>query len=117
MNTIIPKPVTARPAAGTFTITAATQITIQPASEELHAIGNYLADRLRPATGYALPVLDASAAPAEQITLTTAGDDPVAEQITLTTAGDDPTLGEEGYELIITHYCVNICAAARAGLF
>src|SRR5262245_7672431 len=89
MQTIIPKPVAVTPTAATFSLTAGTRIAVEPGSDELLAIGNYLAQRLRPATGYALPVQAATGAPP-------------ARQIYLTTAGGDPALGEEGYKLDIT---------------
>src|SRR5262245_20764126 len=56
MQTIIPKPVAATPTGATFALTPETGIAVEPGSDELLAIGNYLAQRLRPATGYALPV-------------------------------------------------------------
>ncbi|MEO7909118.1 MAG: beta-N-acetylhexosaminidase [Roseiflexaceae bacterium] len=103
MDTVIPKPVAVTAAGGTFAITAATQISVAPATAALRAIGDLLAERLGPATGYRLPVL-ADAAPA-------------AGQIALTTVGSDPALGTEGYELTITAQGVTIIAAEPAGLF
>jgi hexosaminidase len=103
VNTVIPRPAAATAAAGTFTITAATQITIAPETDAVRAIGDALAQRLRLATGYALPVLATNAAsPGGQIALTTSA---------------DPALGEEGYQLTITPDSVTIAAAAPAGLF
>ena len=104
MNTVIPKPVAVSAAGGIFTITAATQIYVAPETDPLIAIGHYLAERLRPATGYALPVLAANAAPP-------------AGQIYLTTVGSDPALGDEGYRLTIAPDGVRIAAAGPAGLF
>ena len=74
--------------AGAFRLSATTRIVVQPASAELMAVGQYLAERLGPATGFPLPVSAAGGAPA-------AGD------IRLTTQGGDPALGDEGYELRI----------------
>src|SRR5262245_33512711 len=72
MQTIIPRPVAATPTGAAFTLTAGTPIAVEPGSDELLAIGNYLAQRLRPATGYALPVQATTGAPpAGQIYLTT----------------------------------------------
>ena len=104
MNTVIPKPVAVSAAGGIFTITAATQIYVAPETDPLIAIGHYLAERLRPATGYALPVLAANAAPP-------------AGQIYLTTVGSDLALGDEGYQLTIAPDGVRIAAAGPAGLF
>src|SRR5215213_8391176 len=73
MDALIPKPVSVKAASGSFSITAATQITVAPETEAAIAIGNYLGERLRPATGYALPVLVNAAAQPGQIALTTVG--------------------------------------------
>ena len=103
LDTIIPKPVAVTTAGGTFSITASTQIHVAPETDAVSAIGNYLAERLRPATGYALPVLASNATP--------------AGQIALTIAGSDPALGDEGYVLTIAPDGVTIIAARPAGLF
>jgi len=103
LDTIIPKPVAVTTAGGTFSITASTQIHVAPETDAVIAIGNYLAERLRPATGYALPVLASNAAP--------------AGQIALTIVGSDPALGDEGYVLTIAPDGVTIIAARPAGLF
>lgn len=104
MDTVIPKPVAITATGGTFTLTAATQIAVAPATDAVRAIGEYLAERLRPATGYALPVVEANAVPA-------------AGRIALTTIGGDPALGAEGYELTITTDGVIVTANEPAGLF
>ncbi len=104
LNAVIPKPVVVNATGGTFTITAATQITVAPGTDALLAIGEYLAERLRPATGYALPVRMVNAAPP-------------AGQISLTTIDGDPALGDEGYQLTITPDGVTIGADGPAGLF
>jgi hexosaminidase len=70
----------------------------------VRAVGDALAERLRPATGYALPVLDANAALP-------------AARIVLTTVDGDPALGAEGYELTIAPDGITIAAAEPAGLF
>ena len=104
LNNIIPRPVLIEPASGTFTLTAASNIYIEPATPELTAIGQYLADKLNPATGYALKVLPATGTP-------TAGD------IHLTVLESDLSLGEEHYDLTITPDLVKLVAYRRAGLF
>jgi hexosaminidase len=104
MDTIIPKPVEATATGGTFTITSATRIYVEPGNDELIAIGHALAERLRPATGYALPVLATSdAAP--------------AGQISLTTGGGDSELGAEGYQITISADGVVLAAPQPGGLF
>lgn len=100
---LIPLPVSIKPADGAFILSATAQIQVEPGRAEITAIGQYLADRLRPATGYALPV--------------TAAEGSAAGHIHLTTLGGDPTLAAEGYELTITPQGVTLSAYQPAGLF
>jgi hexosaminidase len=104
MANLIPKPVSITPTGGVFSLSPATTIYIEPNTGELTAIGQYLADRLNPATGYHLQVLPAAGAP-------TTGN------IYLTTAAGDPALGEEGYDLTITPETITLAAPRPAGLF
>lgn len=104
MDHLIPMPVSAAPAGGVFALESAARIYVQPAGDELLAIGRYLAARLAPATGYDLPVSAAAGTPP-------------AGSITLTTAGAAPALGDEGYELAITPGAVTLVAPHPAGLF
>ena len=104
MNTLIPKPVFSAPADGGFALSADTVITIEPGSTELVAIGEYLAQRLRPATGYDLPVLRPVDAPA-------------AGRIDLILHPDDAPLGDEGYDLRVAASGVTLRARQPAGLF
>ncbi|HZY45271.1 MAG TPA: beta-N-acetylhexosaminidase [Anaerolineae bacterium] len=104
MDNLIPKPVSIKSTGGTFMLTASTQIAIDPNSAEVTQIGQYLADALKPATGYGLQVSTASS--------------PLANgNILLTTVTGDPTLGEEGYELTITTDSIKLIAYRSAGLF
>lgn len=103
MNHIIPQPLTVQPAAGTLVLAADTVITVSPATAEVTAIGDYLAERWRPATGYELPVRpagQASGAPVLALVLATSAD-----------------LREEAYSLQITPTGVNVSAGGPAGLF
>lgn len=104
MNAIIPKPVFITPTEGHFALTADTVITVEPGSPELVAIGEYLAQRLRPATGYALPVLRPVNAPA-------------AGRIDLVVDPADASLGDEGYDLRVAADGVVLRARRAAGLF
>ncbi len=104
LNALIPMPASVLPTGGAFTLTPAAQIYVEPASTELAAIGQYLADKLKPATGYPLPVLAGAGAPP-------------AGNIYLTTLNADPTLGEEGYTLTVTAEGVSLAAYQPAGLF
>ena len=104
MGNLIPRPVSVIPAKGAFALSAGTGIYVEPGTAEIAAIGQYLADRLRPATGFAILVLPVTGVPA-------------TGHILLTTAGGDPALGEEGYELTVTPDLVTLRAAQPAGLF
>jgi hexosaminidase len=104
MNNLIPKPASVQSAPGGFALTAAAAIYVQSGDPEIAEIGRYLADRLRPATGFELPVIPAEGAPA-------------AGNIYITTEGGDPALGEEGYTLAVTPDLVALAAYMPAGLF
>ena len=104
MNNLIPKPTFVQPAAGGFSLTAAAGIYVPPGNPELESIGRYLGERLRPATGFALPVI-----PSDSI--------PPAGNIYLAIEDKDPALGEEGYTLAVTPDLVALVAYMPAGLF
>ncbi len=104
LQNIIPKPVSVTAAGGTFSLAAGASIYVNPGSSELIAIGQYLAGKLNPSTGYNIQVL------------TTTGTPPNGN-IYLTTAGGDSTLGAEGYQLSITSGLVTLSAYQPAGLF
>jgi len=101
MNNLIPMPVSVVPGDGTFILNEDTKIYVE--NESLTEIGEYLADRLRPATGYELPVLISA--------------DVSAGNFYLTTMGGDAALGAEGYQLTITPDGVQLVADQPAGLF
>ena len=101
---VIPLPTSFQPGTGAFILTSSTRILIDPADPEMTGIGQYLAGKLVPSTGYPLQVLPASGvAP--------------GDNISLTTVGGDPSLGEEGYELIVSTGTVMLRAHRPAGLF
>lgn len=104
MNNLIPKPVAVTETGGLFTLTAGSHIYVEPETAEMTGLGQYLAGRLRPATGYEMQVSAASGASGPG-------------NIYLATAGGDPALGEEGYELSITQEGVKLLAYQPAGLF
>ncbi|HUV89387.1 MAG TPA: beta-N-acetylhexosaminidase [Anaerolineae bacterium] len=104
LDQIIPRPVSATASGGAFSLTPETNIYVDPGTAELTGIAQYLADKLRPATGYGIQVLTASGAPAQG-------------NILLTTVGGDAALGEEGYELAVTPDSVTLVAYQPAGLF
>ncbi|MGW5673139.1 family 20 glycosylhydrolase, partial [Micromonospora sp. NPDC003776] len=85
-------------------------------------VAEQLADWLRPATGYPLPVADtADATPGGALTLTLSGAASVRALGDGPAAGDGRAdggdLGDEGYRLEVTPDGIRITAAAPAGLF
>ena len=99
---LIPIPVSVQATAKVFEVTKETAIYVE--GEELLAIGEYLADKLRPSTGFELKVSTTSGAPK-------------SGNIYITTTGTDATLGDEGYELTITEDLLTLAAAKPAGAF
>jgi hexosaminidase len=93
---LIPLPQEVSNGSGTFEVTAETGIRLIGTSEKLTSIGDFLANSLRPATGFAVPVSKDS------------GD------ITLELTGSGPS---EAYELEISDAGIRITAAGEAGLF
>ena len=104
MKNLIPIPVSVVPAQGSFALTAATGIYVEPGTPEMLAIGQYLAGKLKPATGYTLPVASTLGPPCKG-------------NWYLTTVGADASLGAEGYQLDIDAQTLRLSAAQPAGLF
>ncbi len=102
MNQLIPQPVSVTPTGGVFSLTASTPIFVSPASDEVAAIGQFLADKLNPSTGFGIQVQSSG------------GDSAVGISLAL---GGDPSLGAEGYVLRITPEQVTLTAHQPAGLF
>lgn len=104
LNNLIPMPVSVKAGSGTFTLGPDAMICVEPGFDEILEVGRYLAERLKPATGYALPVLETNGAPARG-------------NLYLTVLSGDSALGDEGYELSITTDGVTLSANQPAGLF
>jgi hexosaminidase len=100
---IIPLPQKMELRDGTFNLTSETGVYVDSAS---NATGEYLADRLRPATGY----------PARVSTKIPAGEGAL-KGILLTTKNASTNLGPEGYELTVAPGSVVIRASTQAGIF
>ncbi|MFC3380499.1 beta-N-acetylhexosaminidase [Couchioplanes azureus] len=101
---VIPAPVQVTPDSGTrFRLGPRTVIRTQPGSPEARAVGERLAEDLRPATGYPLPVLPIARRAAPSIAL-------------LLGAGEE-RLGDEGYRLTVGASAITIRANRPAGLF
>jgi len=99
--TVVPRPAEMAPTRAAYEITDETTIMFD-GSGAFH-VATALADLLRPATGFELPV-----------------DRPTGsgtDTISLTLDGAPPTLGDEGYRLGVTDSGVTIRAAEPAGLF
>ncbi|MBK5279896.1 MAG: beta-N-acetylhexosaminidase [Bacteroidia bacterium] len=101
-ETIIPKPVSVTATGDRFSLTDDSNIYVE--GDELKQIGQYLANKLNPSTGFDLQV-------------TAMAGEPPSGNIYLTTAGADTQLGEEGYELTITEDLIKLSAPKPAGLF
>lgn len=107
---LIPKPTSLLIGDGRFVLTEETRIYVAPATVEVLAIGAYLAERLRPATGLTLPVEPVAGPPASghiYLTLLEDGDAALGYQ----------ALGEEGYTLRSGPEGVTVAAHRPAGLF
>ncbi len=103
---VVPLPASVVPAAGApFVLRAAAPIVVAAdADAGAERVGRMLAAQLRPATGFALPVVaGAGAAP--------------LGAIVLRLGGSAAALGDEGYELTASADSLRIAAATPAGLF
>jgi hexosaminidase len=103
-GSLIPIPVSIKSAGGSFELKNGTGIFIQGESIELQRIGLYLAEKLRPSTGFGLNVKSIK-------------DTPSTGSIYLTLSGGDVKLGDEGYELSISKDMIKLTANKPAGLF
>ena len=100
---IIPRPQSITRTSGHFTLNADTQILAAP---DMTATAHYLAELLRPATGYPLPVTSEADANAN-----------TPNTILLSAPAEDTGNNYEGYQLHVTPQYIDIRAATSAGLF
>jgi len=100
---IIPKPVSVTANGETFSLTRNAGIYFQGSSDKSEAVAHFLAELLRPATGFSLSVNEAKG------TLSNRG-------ILLSLSDADTSLGDEGYVLETTKKLVKISANTPAGL-
>jgi hexosaminidase len=103
MQNLIPLPALMKLDQGTYTLHSDAAISVHPDQEEIRLVGQFLADRLRPASGFELPVLSAEVA-------STGG-------ILLTMDGARADLGGEGYKLVVEPTGILLRAPRPAGLF
>lgn len=101
---LIPKPVSVSDASGSFTLGEQSSVVVSGGSAELLKLGQYLSERLRPATGYALPVAADAASGS-------------SHNIVLEFSGNGAELGKEGYELAVGDSAVHLAASTPAGIF
>lgn len=108
-TTIIPKPLKIKVGSGTFRLTPDTVILI---SKNTDGIGEYLAQRLRPATGFRLNIqqLESIRQPMKATSLP-------YTPIVLEMDPDKKALGDEGYELSVRADRVIVTACTPAGVF
>lgn len=104
MDNLIPQPTLITPGTGSFHLTPEAVIHISPGSPQAFRMATVLADQLRPASGYPLPVEISS------------GKTP-AGGLSLTISHQDASLGEEGYELQIEPKQLSLRACEPPGLF
>lgn len=104
LNALIPVPLSVTPGTGSFNLSADTTLFVPSGDPAVASVAQLLADSLRPATGYALPVSDHDAT-AQQ------------SNIHLHLTANDSTLGTEGYTLTIAADDVTLSADTAAGLF
>ena len=101
---LIPKPISVAATGDYFCLGKKASIYIQGETDELKQVAEYLAGKLRPATGFPLEVKTTSEAPGKG-------------NIFLTLSDADASVGDEGYSLTITKKLVTIAANKPAGLF
>ena len=103
-DNLIPKPVSTIPMAGSFYLSPGMVILLEPATEEVRLVGQFLADLLNPATGY-------------RIRVEAAGQALPGGSIFLDLNNLNSSLGDEGYQLTITPEFIKVSANQPAGLF
>jgi hexosaminidase len=103
MANLVPLPVSVQPGTGAFALSTASGIYVEPGTPEMLAIGQYLADQLKAATGHTWPVASTTGAPCPG-------------SLYLSATGD-ASLGAEGYQLDVTAELVQLKAPQQAGVF
>jgi hexosaminidase len=102
-SALIPRPVSVKSSEGNFELTEKSGIYFEKGSPELRKIAGYLANKLKPSTGYALNILPAPASDS-------------GRHIRLGLS-KDKELGEEGYELSVSRSGIRLSANKPAGVF
>jgi hexosaminidase len=102
---IVPAPAFVEPRPRAFSIGPRAAILAAPGSVPAARVGEHLAQLLRPATGFELPVREPTA------------DDRADGDIALLLTGAGGAGGDEGYELDVTQQAMTLRAETAAGLF
>lgn len=100
---LIPQPRQVEATNSSFLLQRRSKIQLAASTTELQELGNYLGDLLRPATGFALPVVVSAGAPRRHA-------------LFLQIDAQRRDLPEEGYELAITTHHVALLGRSAAGL-
>ncbi|MEX2235828.1 MAG: beta-N-acetylhexosaminidase [Cyclobacteriaceae bacterium] len=103
-ESIIPKPVSAAMSGSTFTLTNETMIVTEGSGNELMEVARFLAEKIKPSTGFDMKVSSGEEASSNGAIL-------------LTLEGGDEELRAEGYELSIEEDGIKIKASSPTGLF
>ncbi|MFH8606504.1 beta-N-acetylhexosaminidase [Streptomyces sp. NPDC018029] len=103
LGRVVPAPLAAEAGGAGYEITAKTRIRVGKGSPEERRVGEYLAEVLRPSTGYKLPVT------------TGGGRDGIRLRISAEPA--NKALGDEGYRVISARGSLTITSWTGAGLF
>jgi hexosaminidase len=103
LASVVPKPLAEAPERGAFVLQPSARIVVR-GGPEAKRVARPFAARLRPATGYRLPV-------------STIRDEAPEGSIALALIPGDRSLGAEGYRLVVAHSGVTLTAARPAGLF
>jgi len=103
LDNLIPKPASVKASGEVFELTTASSIFVEGQDQDVLRVGQFLADELKPATGFALKVVNS-------------GETPAPGNILLALKADT-SLREEGYELSVTRDQVKLTAYKPAGLF
>ena len=103
-DAILPKPVSVTASGSSFELNANTKIFVNGKSEALLKTGHYLANLIKPATGFDLKV-------------TSTSKKPNSNYIYLAISSLGPEFGNEGYKLRIDEKDVSIIANSPEGIF
>lgn len=101
-ESIIPNPVSASMTGNTFTLTNDTRVVVSPSAKGAESVGKFLAEKLRPATGFTVEV---------------SSEENAAKGSILLSLTNDKELGKEGYDLNIGEDQIRINANTPVGLF